>query len=77
MERQDLLKLRISAIIIRYKLLFTDSLTTYSNKLNQYFPKEQYSQDEIETQLNSIEEDTFNYTDEVLQIPEDFELTKP
>lgn len=74
MERLDLLKLRISAIIVRYKLLFTNSLKEYEAKLNQHFPNEKYNQDEIETVLNQIEEDTFEVTDEVIQIPEDFEL---
>lgn len=71
MEKQQLLKLQISVLFVRYKFTFFNTLNEYQSKLRCVF-KMDYTQDEIETALNQVEELLIEDQREVIEIPEDF-----
>lgn len=75
LNRLEELRLRISLIIKKDRFTFINTPFEFSNKLYKYFGQT-YNEDEIENVLNELEDELIEkqVSDEVIQIPEDFEI---
>ena len=70
----DLLKLRLSLIIVRYKFTFLNTVDEFHLKLEQVF-KKNYSKQDIKICLMQLEEIILEEQEEsIIHIPEDFKL---
>lgn len=75
LTESEILRLRISLIMARDKFTFINTPFEYSNRLYVWFGRT-YQEDAIEECLVSLEDDLIEKQaeDEVVEIPEDFEL---
>lgn len=73
LEHFDLLKLRLSLIIVRYRYTFLNTVDEFAVKLNQIF-KVEYDGDEIKMALMQLEENLIHEEIEIIHIPEDFKV---
>jgi hypothetical protein len=75
LTRKELLKLRLSLIIIRDKYTFCNTAFEFSNRLYKHFGNF-YIEEEIERCLNEFEESMIiqNVEETVVEIPEQFKL---
>ena len=70
----DLLKLRLSLIIVRYKFTFLNTTDEFHLKLDQVFKKD-YNKEDIKMCLMQLEEIVLEEQEEsIIYIPEDFKL---
>ena len=76
LNEDDLLRLRLSVVFVRDKLTFLDPTSYFVVRLKHWF-KHDYIEDHVKVVLNSMEEEMIGSPDDVMEIPEDFELTKP
>lgn len=72
LTRKDVLKLRISVLMVSEKLTFINPIQEFQLRLRIRFT-ENYTLDEVETGLNELEEQFIEEPD-IIDIPEDFEL---
>ena len=70
----DLLKLRLSLVIVRYKFTFLNTADEFHSKLEQVF-KKNYSKQDIKMCLMQLEEIVLEEQEEsIIHISEDFKL---
>lgn len=69
----QLLKVRISLIIVKESFTFINTPIEYSNKLYKWFGKA-YNEEDIKACLYELEESFIEDKENIREIPEDFKL---